>query len=153
MGQRLAASLDADFFACKGRLAEVVNRVWREYGEIVCIMATGIVVRTIAPLLQDKYRDPAIVVCDEQGRFAVSLLSGHLGGANDLAAPGGRRDRRTGRAHHRLRCPRPHGPGPLVPGLGFDAQRQGHFHQGYGATGGSRLTDPVEPVSPPGPAA
>ncbi len=85
LGQRLAASLNAKFFACKGRLAEVMNRVWREYGEIVCIMATGIVVRTIAPLLQDKYRDPAIVVCDEQGRFAVSLLSGHLGGANDLA--------------------------------------------------------------------
>lgn len=85
LGQRLAASLEGDFFACKGRLTEVVNRVWREYGEIVCIMATGIVVRTIAPLLQDKYRDPAIVVCDESGRFAVSLLSGHLGGANDLA--------------------------------------------------------------------
>ena len=33
-------------------------------------MATGIVVRTIAPLLRDKYQDPAVVVCDEQGRFA-----------------------------------------------------------------------------------
>jgi cobalt-precorrin 5A hydrolase len=48
-------------------------------------MATGIVVRTIAPLLTDKYRDPAIVVCDELGRFAISLISGHLGGANALA--------------------------------------------------------------------
>jgi cobalt-precorrin 5A hydrolase len=85
LGRRLAASLDGDFFACKGRLAEVFAEVWRGYPQIVCIMATGIVVRTIAPLLQDKYRDPAIVVCDEQGRFAVSLLSGHLGGANLLA--------------------------------------------------------------------
>ncbi len=85
LGQRLAESLQGDFFACKGRLAEVFAQVWREYREIVCIMATGIVVRTIAPLLQDKYRDPAIVVCDEQGRFAISLLSGHLGGANQLA--------------------------------------------------------------------
>jgi cobalt-precorrin 5A hydrolase len=85
LGQRLAESLHADFFACKGRLREVVTQVWQEYREIVCIMATGIVVRTIAPLLQDKYRDPAIVVCDEQGRFAISLISGHLGGANALA--------------------------------------------------------------------
>ena len=85
LGRRLAAALHGDFFPCKGRLAEVFSQTWQDYREIVCIMATGIVVRTIAPLLQDKYHDPAIVVCDEQGRFAVSLLSGHLGGANQLA--------------------------------------------------------------------
>lgn len=48
-------------------------------------MASGIVVRMIAPLLEGKDRDPAIVVMDDAGRFAVSLLSGHLGGANRLA--------------------------------------------------------------------
>lgn len=48
-------------------------------------MATGIVVRTLAPLLKDKRSDPAVVVCDEQGEYAVSLLSGHLGGGNVLA--------------------------------------------------------------------
>ena len=48
-------------------------------------MATGIVVRTLAPLLKDKRSDPAVVVCDEQGDYAVSLLSGHLGGGNTLA--------------------------------------------------------------------
>lgn len=48
-------------------------------------MAIGIAVRTLAPLLEDKRKDPAVVVCDEQGRFAVSLLSGHLGGGNALA--------------------------------------------------------------------
>ncbi len=85
LGQRLAGLLDGVFFTCKGRLAEVFAQVWEEYQEIVCIMASGIVVRTMAPLLQDKYRDPAIVVCDEQGRFAISLLSGHIGGANQLA--------------------------------------------------------------------
>jgi cobalt-precorrin 5A hydrolase len=52
---------------------------------VVGIMATGIVVRHVAPLLQGKDSDPAVVVMDEQGRFAISLLSGHLGGANDLA--------------------------------------------------------------------
>ena len=52
---------------------------------LVCVMAAGIVVRGIAPFLQGKDTDPAVVVVDEAGRFAVSLLSGHLGGANDLA--------------------------------------------------------------------
>ncbi len=52
---------------------------------LVCIMAAGIVVRKLAPLLQGKDQDPAVVVVDEGGRFAVSLLSGHLGGANVLA--------------------------------------------------------------------
>ena len=85
LGRRLAIDLDGEFFACKGRLAAVMAEVWGEYGSIICIMATGIVVRTIAPLLVDKYRDPAVVVCDELGRFAISLISGHLGGANALA--------------------------------------------------------------------
>lgn len=85
LGRRLAGALGADFFACKGRLASVIGEVWGSYGGIICIMATGIVVRTIAPLLADKYRDPAIVVCDELGHYAISLLSGHLGGGNTLA--------------------------------------------------------------------
>lgn len=49
------------------------------------VTAAGIAVRAIAPHLEDKTRDPAVVVLDQEGRFAVSLLSGHLGGANDLA--------------------------------------------------------------------
>ena len=57
-----------------------------ELGEnLVCIMAAGIVVRGIAPHLTGKDKDPAVVVVDEAGRFAISLLSGHLGGANELA--------------------------------------------------------------------
>lgn len=85
LGRQLAQSLEGHFFPCKGRLVSVFAHAWSQYQQIVCIMATGIVVRTIAPLLEDKYRDPALVVCDELGRFAISLLSGHLGGANALA--------------------------------------------------------------------
>ncbi len=52
---------------------------------LICIMASGIVVRSIAPMLTNKHRDPAVIVSDPQGRFIVSLLGGHEGGANALA--------------------------------------------------------------------
>lgn len=52
---------------------------------IVFTGAVGIAVRMIAPLIQSKQNDPAIVVVDEAGKWSISLLSGHLGGANDLA--------------------------------------------------------------------
>ncbi|MCK9419550.1 MAG: cobalamin biosynthesis protein [Nitrospirae bacterium] len=64
---------------------DVVEDLWRRSEELVFIMASGIVVRTIAPLLKDKRTDPAVVVLDEAGRYAVSLAGGHLGGANELA--------------------------------------------------------------------
>jgi cobalt-precorrin 5A hydrolase len=66
-------------------LRELVASLWPAYGGFIFIMATGIVVRTIAPLLTSKDQDPAVVVVDDAGNFAVSLLSGHLGGANALA--------------------------------------------------------------------
>lgn len=86
LAEQLAAELvGSTIFPCKGRVRKTVHQCWREFDGLVCIMATGIVVRTVASLLKDKHRDPAVVVCDEKGRFAVSLLSGHLGGGNALA--------------------------------------------------------------------
>ncbi len=67
------------------RLSRVFEQAFQGKENLVCIMATGIVVRNIAPYLKGKDLDPAVVVVDEAGQFAVSLLSGHLGGANDLA--------------------------------------------------------------------
>ena len=66
-------------------LKDLLREAFQTYDGLVCIMATGIVVRLLAPFLQGKAVDPAVVVVDETGRFAVSLLSGHLGGANRLA--------------------------------------------------------------------
>jgi cobalt-precorrin 5A hydrolase len=67
------------------RLSEEFRGAFARGENLVCIMAAGIVVRGIAPYLKGKDTDPAVVVVDEAGQFAVSLLSGHLGGANELA--------------------------------------------------------------------
>jgi len=67
------------------RLSDVVPDVFGAYRGHVFIMAAGIVVRVMAPLIRHKTIDPAVVVMDELGRHAVSLLSGHIGGANRLA--------------------------------------------------------------------
>nr|WP_320189871.1 cobalt-precorrin 5A hydrolase [uncultured Desulfobacter sp.] len=66
-------------------LAKALAPVWDHYDGHYFIMATGIVVRTIASLIQDKTKDPAVVCGDETGRFVISLVSGHIGGANELA--------------------------------------------------------------------
>lgn len=64
---------------------EKVAKCWPEARGLIFVMACGIVVRTIAELIKSKKEDPAVVVLDEAGKFAISLLSGHLGGANELA--------------------------------------------------------------------
>jgi precorrin-4 C11-methyltransferase len=64
---------------------QVLHSAFQEHSTIVCIMACGIVVRELAPLLRNKHCDPGLVVLDESGHYAISLLSGHKGGANRLA--------------------------------------------------------------------
>lgn len=66
-------------------LQEWTGEMFRVMDGILFIGATGIAVRSIAPFVQSKTKDPAIVVMDEKGVFAISLMSGHLGGANELA--------------------------------------------------------------------
>lgn len=66
-------------------LGQEIEKWFIKYDKLVFIMATGIVVRLIAPYLKHKSVDPAIVVMDEAAQFAISLLSGHLGGANQLS--------------------------------------------------------------------
>ena len=58
---------------------------YRRHAQWIIIAASGIAVRFLDGLAQDKHSDPAVVVLDEAGRYAVSLLAGHEGGANRLA--------------------------------------------------------------------
>ena len=67
------------------RLSVTLEDKFHQYAGHVFIMSTGIVVRVIAPLIQNKTKDPAVVVVDDLGKNAISLLSGHIGGANELA--------------------------------------------------------------------
>lgn len=66
------------------KLKEFVPKIFGKYDYIIFIMASGIVVRTIAPLIKNKFSDPAILVSDEKGKNIISLLSGHMGGANEM---------------------------------------------------------------------
>jgi len=58
---------------------------WAQLEQVVFIGAMGICVRSIAPLLKSKYSDPAVVCIDSGGKFVIPVVSGHVGGANDLA--------------------------------------------------------------------
>ena len=95
---RLQEGLGAEGFACRcwsfrghcglpqsGPLSAWTGRAFREAEGVVFFGACGIAVRACAPFLRDKFTDPAVVVLDDRARFCVSLLSGHVGGANRLA--------------------------------------------------------------------
>jgi cobalt-precorrin 5A hydrolase/precorrin-3B C17-methyltransferase len=97
LGRHLADAVGGDLFASNkyaaaedysfepSDLMEHLRRQFHVYDAHVFVMATGIAVRKTAALLRDKTTDPALVVCDERGRFAISLAGGHIGGANRLS--------------------------------------------------------------------
>jgi cobalamin biosynthesis protein CbiG len=86
LGRRLAKTLGrGEVVSVAGGAAQTLARLFSEGRPLVCLMALGIVVRVLGPLTGDKSAEPPVVVVDEAGRFAVSVLGGHAAGANDLA--------------------------------------------------------------------
>jgi len=67
-----------------GTVRLLLPALFQQYQGIICIISLGAVVRMIAPILIDKKKDPAVVVVDDKGQYVISVLSGHIGGANAL---------------------------------------------------------------------
>ncbi|MEX6701380.1 cobalt-precorrin 5A hydrolase [Peribacillus frigoritolerans] len=67
-----------------GSVRMLLPALFKEYKGIILIISLGAVVRMIAPILKDKKTDPGVVVIDDKGENVISVLSGHLGGANEL---------------------------------------------------------------------
>lgn len=67
-----------------GSVRRILPDLFQRYSGLIILISLGAVVRMIAPLLKDKKTDPAVVVIDDRGEHAISVLSGHLGGANEL---------------------------------------------------------------------
>ncbi|ADL51966.1 cobalt-precorrin 5A hydrolase [Clostridium cellulovorans] len=84
LAKKISSQLGGDLYN-KDNFKENVQSSWNQYDSLVFIMATGIVVRVIASLLEHKAKDPAVIVIDQKGKHVISLLSGHLGGANEIA--------------------------------------------------------------------
>ena len=82
-GSGLASSLERKLHASMIQRSEVGSQ-WKKFDAFVFIGAMGICVRTIAPLIKDKHEDPAVLCIDSMGQNVISVLSGHIGGANDL---------------------------------------------------------------------
>ena len=83
--QKFATGPKPGEYTFSSTVKAVVGDVFRRYRRLVLIMAVGIAVRLIAAEIRDKHQDPGVVVVDDAGSFSVSLLSGHEGGANELA--------------------------------------------------------------------
>ena len=107
-GKHIARLLLSQVFA-RNDEGEIISRAnvgkrWRDFDAFVFIGAMGICVRTIAPYIKDKHEDPAVVCVDSMGLNAVSVLSGHVGGANrltrDIAAMIGAREVITTQSDH-----------------------------------------------------
>ena len=82
-GNEIAKTLQRELNAQVILRTEVKSK-WKNYDAFIFIGAMGICVRTIAPLVEDKHKDPAVVCVDSLGQNVIAVLSGHVGGANEL---------------------------------------------------------------------
>ena len=67
------------------KFSDFIKDNYSQVDALVAVMATGIIIRAVAPLLESKLTDPAVIGVDAAGKFVISFLSGHYGGANELA--------------------------------------------------------------------
>lgn len=86
IAKKIAEKIPCDLYFHKENetTKQVIHSIFSKYDSIICVMACGIAVRAIAEVLKSKKTDPAVIVIDEMGRNVISLISGHIGGANEL---------------------------------------------------------------------
>lgn len=75
--------IDIDWFSEQS--TQLVSTLFKTHEALICIFSLGAVIRMVAPHLVDKKSDPAVIVIDDRANYVISALSGHLGGANELA--------------------------------------------------------------------
>lgn len=89
ISEKLKGSLDIELYSKENikdfNIRQIAKKAMEEYKALIFISSTGIAVRAIAEHIKAKDKDPAVLVIDSCGNFVISLLSGHLGGANELA--------------------------------------------------------------------
>lgn len=85
LNEEISVKLEADSYKSAIEVQSLTERIFNKYDAVIFIGAAGIAVRAVAPNIKSKGTDPAVVVCDEAGKFAIPILSGHIGGANSLA--------------------------------------------------------------------
>ena len=87
LAEKISERIGGDIF-CKGKnfdgMKDFVADIFTKFDALIFICAAGIAVRVIAPHIVSKLSDPAVIVMDERGQNVISLLSGHVGGANEL---------------------------------------------------------------------
>jgi cobalt-precorrin 5A hydrolase len=76
---------DSEIIYFKEPISQKLGSLFTNYSSLVCLFSLGAVIRLMSPFLKDKKSDPAVVVIDDTAKFVISTLSGHLGGANELA--------------------------------------------------------------------
>lgn len=83
--EKIASELEnVDVFFQKRGIKELTGELFNKYECIIFVSACGIAVRCISPFLESKFEDPAVLVVDDNGNNVISLLSGHIGGANEI---------------------------------------------------------------------